>query len=88
MLRHRNLASYILSTVEFAGAGDDEASIVSVPPYHIAGISARSCRSTYSGRRVVHLEAFDPEAWVRDGPARKASPTPWSCPPCSAASST
>ncbi|MGZ4710332.1 MAG: AMP-binding protein, partial [Acidimicrobiales bacterium] len=35
VLRHRNLASYIISTVEFAGAGEDEAAIVSVPPYHI-----------------------------------------------------
>jgi len=63
VLRHRNLASYILSTVEYAGAGDDEAAIVSVPPYHIAGISS-VLSSTYSGRRVVHVEAFDPRVWV------------------------
>jgi fatty-acyl-CoA synthase len=63
VLRHRNLASYILSTVEFAGAGEDEAAIVSVPPYHIAGISS-VLSSTYSGRRVVHVEAFEPETWV------------------------
>ena len=64
VLRHRNLASYILSTVEYAGAGDDEAAIVSVPPYHIAGVSS-VLSSMYSGRRVVHLEQFDPEHWVR-----------------------
>ena len=64
VLRHRHLASYVLMTVEFAGAGEDEASIVSVPPYHIAGISS-VLSSTYSGRRVVHLEAFAPEEWVR-----------------------
>src|SRR5204862_7493456 len=35
-----------------------------VPPYHIAGVSS-VLSSTYSGRRVVHLEAFEPEEWVR-----------------------
>jgi acyl-CoA synthetase (AMP-forming)/AMP-acid ligase II len=63
VLRHRNLASYILSTVEFAGAGDDEAAIVSVPPYHIAGISS-VLSSTYSGRRVVYVDVFEPRRWV------------------------
>jgi acyl-CoA synthetase (AMP-forming)/AMP-acid ligase II len=63
VLRHRNLASYVVSTVEFAGAGEDEAAIVSVPPYHIAGISS-VLSSTYAGRRVVHLEAFEPRTWV------------------------
>jgi acyl-CoA synthetase (AMP-forming)/AMP-acid ligase II len=63
VLRQRNLAAYILSTVEFAGAGEDEAAIVSVPPYHIAGISS-VLSSTYAGRRVVHVEAFEPHHWV------------------------
>ena len=63
VLRHRNLASYVLSTVEFAGAADDEAAIVSVPPYHIAGVSS-VLSSTYGGRRTVQLEAFEPRAWV------------------------
>jgi acyl-CoA synthetase (AMP-forming)/AMP-acid ligase II len=63
VLRHKNLGSYIVSTVEFAGADEDECAIVSVPPYHIAGISA-ALSATYGGRRVVHLEAFDPEEWV------------------------
>ncbi|CAO5243245.1 class I adenylate-forming enzyme family protein [Frankia sp. AgKG'84/4] len=63
VLRHSNLAEYIISTVEYAGSAADEAAIVSVPPYHIAGISA-VLSSTYSGRRVVQLEAFEPRAWV------------------------
>jgi fatty-acyl-CoA synthase len=62
-LRNRNLTSYVISTVEFAGAGEDEAAIVSVPPYHIAGISS-VLSSTYSGRRVVHVETFEPRIWV------------------------
>jgi acyl-CoA synthetase (AMP-forming)/AMP-acid ligase II len=63
VLRHRNLAAYIVSTVEFGGAGEDECTIVSVPPYHIAGISA-ALSATYSGRRAVLLEAFEPGEWV------------------------
>ncbi len=63
VLRHQNLASYVLSTVEFAGAGEDEAAVVSVPPYHIAGIST-ILSSLYSGRRLVYLEAFGPHRWV------------------------
>ena len=63
VLRHKNLAAYVVSTVEFAGADESEAAIVSVPPYHIAGVSA-VLSSTYSGRRVVELEAFDPKLWV------------------------
>ncbi|MCM3886481.1 class I adenylate-forming enzyme family protein [Frankia sp. R82] len=63
VLRHSNLTEYIITTVEYAGSGEDEAAIVSVPPYHIAGISA-VLSSTYSGRRVVQLEAFEPQAWV------------------------
>jgi len=63
ILRHRNLTSYVISTVDFLGAEEDEAALVSVPPYHIAGISA-VLTGVYSGRRIVHLEAFTPEAWV------------------------
>lgn len=63
LLRHRHLTSYILSTVEFLGAGEDEAQLVSVPAYHIAGV-AGVLSSLYSGRRVVYLPVFDPNRWV------------------------
>jgi len=63
ILRHRNLAAYVVQTVEFAGSEEDEALLVSVPPYHIAGVSA-ALTSIYGGRRVVQLPAFSPEAWV------------------------
>jgi len=64
LLRHRHLVSYVLSTVEFMSAGDDEATLVSVPPYHVAGMAA-VLSSTYAGRRIVYLPQFDPDAWVR-----------------------
>lgn len=63
VLRHANLASYVMSTVEFLGAGDDEATLISVPPYHIAGISA-ILTSAYGGRRIVYLPAFSAAEWV------------------------
>ncbi|MGZ6014832.1 MAG: AMP-binding protein, partial [Phenylobacterium sp.] len=63
VLRHRHLASYVISTVEFMDADEDEAALVSVPPYHIAGVSA-VLTGVYGGRRVVHLAAFTPEDWV------------------------
>jgi acyl-CoA synthetase (AMP-forming)/AMP-acid ligase II len=63
VLRHDNLTSYILGTVDFMGADPDEATLMSVPPYHVAGI-AGLLSAVYGGRRVVQLPAFDPGAWV------------------------
>jgi len=63
ILRHANLLGYILNSVEFAAAGEDEASLVVVPPYHIAGISALMS-SIYAGRRIVLLPAFSPAEWL------------------------
>src|SRR5579883_2682665 len=63
ILRHHNLTSYVISAYEFLSAGEHEAALVSVPAYHIAGISA-VLTSTYIGRRIVYLGAFTPEAWV------------------------
>lgn len=63
VLRHANLTAYVMSTVEFLGAGEDEAALVSVPSYHIAGISA-ILTAAYGGRRIVYLPAFTPEQWV------------------------
>ena len=63
VLRHANLTSYVISSVEFMGAGEDEAALVSVPSYHIAGISA-ILTGVYSGRRIVYLPSFTEESWV------------------------
>lgn len=63
VLRHANLTSYVMSTVEFLGADEEEAALVSVPSYHIAGISA-ILTAAYGGRRIVYLPAFTAEDWV------------------------
>ena len=59
ILRHEHLVSYILGSVEFMGAHEEEATLVSVPPYHIAGISA-VMSSIYACRKIVQLPTFNP----------------------------
>ena len=63
VLRHRHLVSYIIGSVEFLSAGEDEAQLISVPPYHIAGMSS-ILSSLYGGRRMVYMPGFDPDGWV------------------------
>ncbi len=63
LLRHKHLVSYILGSVEFASAAEEEAALVSVPPYHVAGMAAIAS-SVYAGRRIVQLPSFSAEAWL------------------------
>jgi len=63
ILRHRHLTAYVLSTVEFGAAEPGSAALVSVPPYHIAGVST-ILSNLYGGRRVVYLDPFDPAHWL------------------------
>jgi len=72
LLRHANLLSYILGTIEFASAPEEEATLVSVPPYHIAGIAAL-LSSIYAMRRILLLPAFDPDAWLSLVAAERAT---------------
>jgi acyl-CoA synthetase (AMP-forming)/AMP-acid ligase II len=64
VLRHRHLMSYLFGTVDFASADEDEAALVSVPPYHIAGV-ANLLSNLFAGRRIIYLDRFDPEAWLQ-----------------------
>ena len=63
ILRHRHLTAYVIGTVEFAGAEPEQAALVTVPPYHIAGM-ANLLSNLYAGRRIVYLDAFDAEVWI------------------------
>jgi fatty-acyl-CoA synthase len=72
VLRHKHLAAYVTSTVEFMHADEDEAALVCVPPYHIAGVAA-GLTATYAGRRTVYLPTFTPEAWVELASAEQVS---------------
>ncbi|HQV57322.1 MAG TPA: fatty acid--CoA ligase family protein, partial [Ilumatobacteraceae bacterium] len=72
LLRHRHLMAYLFGTVEFAGAGDDEATLVTVPPYHIAGM-ANLLSNVFAGRRVVYLDHFDADVWATTATAEAVS---------------
>jgi acyl-CoA synthetase (AMP-forming)/AMP-acid ligase II len=63
VLRHRHLAAYVTSMVEFMGSGDDHAALVSAPPYHVAAVITL-LTSLYGGRRLVFLGQFDAARWV------------------------
>jgi acyl-CoA synthetase (AMP-forming)/AMP-acid ligase II len=63
VLRHQNLVSYVLGSVEFASADPDAAALISVPPYHIAAV-ANAITNLYAGRRALVLEQFTPEQWL------------------------
>ena len=72
LLRHRHLMAYLLGSVEFAGAGPDEAVLVSVPPYHVAGM-ANMLSNLFAGRRLVYLRHFDATDWLATVRAERIS---------------
>ncbi|MGB8403195.1 MAG: AMP-binding protein [Mycobacterium sp.] len=63
-LSHANLTSYITSSVDFLSAEPSDVALISVPPYHIAGVSA-ALSNLYAGRKIVYLRRFDPAEWIR-----------------------
>jgi acyl-CoA synthetase (AMP-forming)/AMP-acid ligase II len=63
VLRHRHLTAYVLNTVEFGSAAEGDAALVSVPPYHVAGL-ANLLTNLYAGRRVVYLGPFGAGEWL------------------------
>jgi len=56
--------SYILGSVEFMSADEDDAILAAAPPYHVAGV-AGLLSSIYSGRKMVFLPNFEPREWLR-----------------------
>lgn len=62
-LTHNNLTSYVTGTVEFDSADPDDAALICVPPYHIAGVGA-ALSNLYAGRKMVYLPQFDAAEWV------------------------
>ncbi len=63
VLRHRHLVAYVLQTVELGSASDTDAALISVPPYHVAGV-ATVLTNVYAGRRMVYLAEFTPASWL------------------------
>ncbi|MEZ7981790.1 MAG: class I adenylate-forming enzyme family protein [Myxococcota bacterium] len=63
VLRQKHLVSYVLGSVEFMSADENDASLSCVPPYHIAGM-AGIVSAVYSGRRVIQMPKFTAEDWI------------------------
>lgn len=63
-LTHNNLTSYVTGTVEFGSAEPQDAALICVPPYHIAGVGA-ALSNLYAGRKSVYLRRFSAAEWVR-----------------------
>jgi len=72
VLEHEQLLAYQLNTVEFASAEEDEAVLLAVPPFHIAGVTA-VLSSTYAGRRIVPLPRFSAEGWLELATAERVT---------------
>ena len=72
VLRHRHLTSYVLGGTEAMAAAPDEAALVSVPPYHIAGV-AGLLTGLFSGRRQVQLVDTEPAAWLQTARDERAT---------------
>jgi acyl-CoA synthetase (AMP-forming)/AMP-acid ligase II len=63
ILRHQNLQSYVLGTIEPGTSAAEEAALVSVPPYHIAGVGT-VLTNVFSGRRLLYLPNFAADDWI------------------------
>jgi acyl-CoA synthetase (AMP-forming)/AMP-acid ligase II len=63
VLRQRHLVSYLFNAVDFGAADERDAALVSVPPYHVAGV-ANLLSNMYCGRRLVYLESFSAPDWL------------------------
>ena len=61
---HRNLAAYLVGSLEFGGAGTDERPWSACRRTTSASVSS-ALSTTCVGRRVVQLEQFEPAEWVR-----------------------
>ena len=87
VLRHKHLASYIIATVEFMGADEEEAALVSVPPYSrgwdVGGVEFGVCRTARGVPPRVHARGVG-----GDGPGGAGDRGDGACRPCSAGSST
>jgi acyl-CoA synthetase (AMP-forming)/AMP-acid ligase II len=62
-LSHNNLTGYVMGTVEFESAVPQDAALICVPPYHIAGVGA-ALSNLYAARKMVYLRTFNASAWI------------------------
>ncbi|MEU5755895.1 AMP-binding protein [Streptomyces sp. NPDC047829] len=63
LLRHRHLLAYVFNTQDFGAAEPGDASLVALPPYHVAGLM-NLLTNLYAGRRVVYQSVFQASHWL------------------------
>lgn len=63
ILRHSHMTSYLFGSLDFASADESEAALVSVPPYHVAGVT-NLLSNVYATRRIVYLDNFTASDWL------------------------
>ncbi|MEU6541210.1 AMP-binding protein [Streptomyces sp. NPDC047000] len=63
LLRHRHLLAYVFNTQDFGSADPGDAGLVSLPPYHVAGLM-NLLTNLYAGRRIVYQSLFEPADWL------------------------
>ncbi|MGW0585638.1 class I adenylate-forming enzyme family protein, partial [Streptomyces sp. NPDC002920] len=63
LLRHRHLLAYVFNTQDFGSADPDDATLVALPPYHVAGLM-NLLTNLYTGRRIVYQSSFEPADWL------------------------
>ncbi|MFI5798145.1 class I adenylate-forming enzyme family protein [Streptomyces sp. NPDC051677] len=64
LLRHRHLLAYVFNTQDFGSADPGDATLVALPPYHVAGVM-NLLTNLYAGRRIVYQPSFEPADWLR-----------------------
>ncbi|MFJ8105780.1 class I adenylate-forming enzyme family protein [Streptomyces sp. NPDC096132] len=64
LLRHRHLLAYVFNTQDFGSADPADATLVGLPPYHVAGLM-NLLTNLYAGRRIVYQSSFEPADWLR-----------------------
>ncbi|MFF7468667.1 AMP-binding protein [Streptomyces sp. NPDC008092] len=63
LLRHRHLLAYVFNTQDFGSADVDDATLVALPPYHVAGLM-NLLTNLYAGRRIVYQASFEAADWL------------------------
>jgi acyl-CoA synthetase (AMP-forming)/AMP-acid ligase II len=63
LLRHSTWHAYVTRQAAGVVSAPDEASLVTVPPYHVMGVAA-ILNNYYVGRRMVFLPSYTPQGWL------------------------
>lgn len=63
MITHGQLTNYVMNHSGVADGTDKGTSLISIPSYHVAGVTS-ICNAIYSGRRLVLMPQFEAKEWL------------------------